>query len=123
MTEPAGIRDHDVSIDELREAVEHMQGVPARFVEAVEVDDRFKARSCCRGGPFRRSRRSRPASLSGAFALAAAELHDDGVKPWLEECSRRLRAYWAHPKRSPPSFGACMQTQISGQANGSAPIQ
>jgi hypothetical protein len=34
--------DDDVSIDELREAVEHMHGVPARFVEAVEVDERFK---------------------------------------------------------------------------------
>jgi hypothetical protein len=31
----------DVSIDELREAVEHLHGVPARFVEAVEVDERF----------------------------------------------------------------------------------
>jgi hypothetical protein len=29
-------------IDELREAVEHMQGVPARYVETVEVDERFK---------------------------------------------------------------------------------
>jgi hypothetical protein len=33
--------DDDVSVDELREAVEHMHGVPARFVEAVEVDERF----------------------------------------------------------------------------------
>ena len=33
--------DNDVSVDELREAVEHMHGVPARFVEAVEVDERF----------------------------------------------------------------------------------
>jgi hypothetical protein len=33
--------DDDVSIDELREAVEHLHGVPARFVEAVEVDERF----------------------------------------------------------------------------------
>lgn len=34
--------DDDVSIDELREAVEHMHGVPATFVEAVEVDERFQ---------------------------------------------------------------------------------
>ncbi|SRR6266508_3341295 len=27
----------DVSIDELKKAVEHMHGVPARFVEAVDV--------------------------------------------------------------------------------------
>lgn len=33
--------DDDVSIDELREAVEHMRGMPARFVEAVEGDERF----------------------------------------------------------------------------------
>jgi len=33
--------DDGVSVDELREAVEHMHGVPARFVEAVEVDERF----------------------------------------------------------------------------------
>jgi hypothetical protein len=30
--------DDDVSIDELREAVEHMHGVPARFVEAADPD-------------------------------------------------------------------------------------
>src|SRR6266849_9029431 len=29
--------DDDVSIGELQKAVEHMHGVPARFVEAVEV--------------------------------------------------------------------------------------
>jgi hypothetical protein len=30
--------DDDVSIDELRQAVEHLHGVPAKFIEAVEVD-------------------------------------------------------------------------------------
>jgi hypothetical protein len=34
--------EDDVSIDEMREAVEHMHGVPARYVETVEVDERFK---------------------------------------------------------------------------------
>lgn len=34
--------DDDVSIDELREAVEHMHGVPASYVESVEVDERFQ---------------------------------------------------------------------------------
>ena len=34
--------DDDVSIDELREAVEYLHGVPARYVETVEVDERFK---------------------------------------------------------------------------------
>jgi hypothetical protein len=33
--------DDDVSVDELREAVEHMHGVPAKYVETVEVDERF----------------------------------------------------------------------------------
>lgn len=33
--------DDDVSIDELREAVEYLHGVPATFVEAVEADERF----------------------------------------------------------------------------------
>jgi hypothetical protein len=37
--------DDDVSIHELQKAVEHMHGVPARFVEAVEVDDASTARS------------------------------------------------------------------------------
>ena len=40
ITDPSGILHplDDVSIDELREAVEHMHGVPARFVETVEVE-------------------------------------------------------------------------------------
>jgi hypothetical protein len=32
----------DVSIDELREAVEHMHGVRECFVEAVEAEERFQ---------------------------------------------------------------------------------
>jgi hypothetical protein len=39
MTDPASIPDDDVSIDELRDAVEHMHGVPARFVDAIEVHE------------------------------------------------------------------------------------
>lgn len=34
--------DDDVSIDDQRKAVEHMRGVAARFVEAVEVEKRFQ---------------------------------------------------------------------------------
>jgi hypothetical protein len=30
-----------VSLDELREAVEYLHGVPAKFIEGVEVDERF----------------------------------------------------------------------------------
>ena len=39
--DPAKLADDDVSIDELRQAVEHLHGVPAKFIEAVEVDKRF----------------------------------------------------------------------------------
>jgi hypothetical protein len=51
MTDPAGIRpmDDDVSIDELREVVEHIHGVPARFVEVVEVDERFQGQVVWQG--------------------------------------------------------------------------
>jgi hypothetical protein len=49
MTDPAGLPDDDVSIDELREAVEHLHGGPARFVEAVEVDERFQGKPVWQG--------------------------------------------------------------------------
>jgi hypothetical protein len=44
MSDPAGIHplDDDVSMDELPEVVEHIRGVPARFVEPVKIDERFK---------------------------------------------------------------------------------
>jgi hypothetical protein len=35
------MQDDDISVEELREAVEHMHGVPAKFVESVDVDERF----------------------------------------------------------------------------------
>jgi len=41
--------DDDVSIDELRQAVEHMHGVPARFVESVEVDERHEGKPIWQG--------------------------------------------------------------------------
>ena len=34
--------DDEVSTEELQKAVEHLHGVPATFVEAVEVDERFQ---------------------------------------------------------------------------------
>ena len=43
------VMDDDVSIDELREAVEHLHGVPARFVEAIEVDERFQGKPVWQG--------------------------------------------------------------------------
>jgi hypothetical protein len=40
----------DVSIAELQKAIEHMHGVPARFVEAVEVDERHEGKPVWQGG-------------------------------------------------------------------------
>ena len=40
----------DVSIAELQKAVEHMHGVRARFVEAVEVDERHDGKPVWQGG-------------------------------------------------------------------------
>jgi hypothetical protein len=34
----------DVSIEELQKAVEQMHGVPTRFVESVEVDERHQGK-------------------------------------------------------------------------------
>ena len=39
----------DVSIAELQKAVEHMHGVPARFVESVEVDERHEGKRVWQG--------------------------------------------------------------------------
>ncbi len=39
----------DVSIEELQKAVEHMHGVPARFVESVEVDERHHRKRVWQG--------------------------------------------------------------------------
>jgi hypothetical protein len=49
--DPAGIHalDDDVSVDELREAVEHMHGVPAKYVEAVEVDEQHNGKVVWQG--------------------------------------------------------------------------
>lgn len=67
MTDPAGIND-DVSIDELREAVEHMHGVPARFVEAVEVDERFNGEVVWQGVVKVFALTGHPSGASRAYA-------------------------------------------------------
>lgn len=41
--------DSDVPVDELQRAVEHMHGVPARFVESVEVDERHEGKRVWQG--------------------------------------------------------------------------
>jgi hypothetical protein len=52
--------DDDVSIDELREAVEHLHGVPARYVETVAVDERFKGVALPRVHPDAKKEPDRP---------------------------------------------------------------
>lgn len=39
----------EVSVDELREAVEHLHGAPARFVVVHHVEERFKGALAWRG--------------------------------------------------------------------------
>jgi hypothetical protein len=39
----------DVSVDELQKTVEPVHGVPAQFVEAVEVDERFDGKVVWQG--------------------------------------------------------------------------
>jgi hypothetical protein len=60
--------DDDVSIDELREAVEHMHGVPARFVEAVEVDERFNGEVVWQGAVKVFALTGHPSGATRAYA-------------------------------------------------------
>ncbi len=46
---PPPTQDDDVSIDELKEWVEFFHGVPASFVEAVEVDERLDGKVVWQG--------------------------------------------------------------------------
>ena len=41
--------DDDVSLDELREAVEHLHGAKASHVETVQVDERFQGQPVWQG--------------------------------------------------------------------------
>ncbi len=74
MTDPASIADDDVSIDELQKAVEHMHGVPARFVEAVEVDERFNGEIV--GQPCPTTSRSRHRTARAKAIVRAASATD-----------------------------------------------
>lgn len=68
--------DDDVSIDELREAVERMHGVPARFVEAVEVDERLNGEVVWQGAVkvFDLTGHSRNPRVPRAVPIIPAEL-------------------------------------------------
>jgi hypothetical protein len=60
--------DDDVSIDELREAVEHMHGVPARYVETVEVDERFQRKPVWQGAVKVFALTGHPSGATTAYA-------------------------------------------------------
>ncbi|MGO9835640.1 MAG: hypothetical protein ACLP1X_15650 [Polyangiaceae bacterium] len=60
--------DDDVSVDELREAVEHLHGVPARFVETVEVDERFNGEVVWQGAVKVFALTGHPSGATKAYA-------------------------------------------------------
>ena len=62
------ISDDDVSIDELQKAVEHMHGVPARFIEAVEVDERFNGEIVWQGAVKVFALTGHPSGATKAYA-------------------------------------------------------
>lgn len=102
----AGISD-DVSLDELREAVEHLHGVPARYVEAVEVDERFNGEIVWQGAVKICELTAHPSGETTAYAWSfrtegtrrrfKAVL---GVPPSTRRSCRCGRAFWLRNRRS-----------------------
>jgi hypothetical protein len=62
----------DISIAELQKAVEHMHGVPARFVEAVEVDERHEGRPVWQGAVKVFELTGHPSGAKRAYAWSYA---------------------------------------------------
>jgi hypothetical protein len=62
----------DVSITELQKAVEHMHGVPARFVEAVEVDERHEGKPVWQGAVKVFELTGHPSGAKRAYAWSYA---------------------------------------------------
>jgi hypothetical protein len=60
--------DDDVSIEELQKAVEHLHGVPATFVEAVAVDERFQGAVVWQGTVKVFSLAGHPSGATRAYA-------------------------------------------------------
>ena len=60
--------DDDVSVDELREAVEHMHGVPANYVETIEVDERFNGEVVWQGAVKVFALTGHPSGATRAYA-------------------------------------------------------
>lgn len=64
--------DDDVSIDELKKAVEHMHGVPARFVEAVEVREEHEGKLVWTGTVKTFALTGHPSGATRAYAWSYA---------------------------------------------------
>jgi hypothetical protein len=62
------VTDNDVSNQELQNMVEHMHGVPARFVEAVEVDERFQGKPVWQGAVKVFELKDHPSGATRAYA-------------------------------------------------------
>src|SRR5258708_3289509 len=101
--------DDDVAIDELREAVEHLHSVSARFLEAVEVDERFNGEVVWQGAvkifELTGTRRGQRGPTRGRFGVKARA----GSSRPCSECLRSTgrgqsrpygRAFWAGSKPS-----------------------
>jgi hypothetical protein len=60
--------DDNVSIEELQKAVEHMHRVQARFLEAVEVDERFQGEVVWQGAVKVFALTGHPSGATRAYA-------------------------------------------------------
>ena len=79
--------DDDVSIDELREAIEHLHGVPAHSVETVEVDERFNGEIAWQGAVKVFALDKHPSGATRAYAWSLL----------LEGTRRRFKAVLGVP--------------------------
>jgi hypothetical protein len=68
---PSSMTD-DVSTAELQKAVEHMHGVPARFVESVEVDERHEGKPVWQGAVKVFELTGHPSGAKRAYAWSYA---------------------------------------------------
>ena len=69
--------DDDVSTDELREWVEYLHGVPASFIEAVEVDERFDGKVVWQGAVKVFALKGHPLGATRAYAWS---VRTEGMK-------------------------------------------
>jgi hypothetical protein len=95
----------DVSIEELQKAVEHMHGVPARFVEAVEVDERHEGKPVWQGAVKVFELTGHPSGAKRAYAWSYATTGTKrrfiailGVSPWTAPL-------WQYGRPFLPRFG------------------